>query len=62
MGAKVIVFSHSANKKDDALKLGADEFVLSGEKDFAKPYFDKLDFIVSTSSQITIRYMFLHTS
>ncbi|KAI9634671.1 chaperonin 10-like protein [Dioszegia hungarica] len=49
MGAKVIVFSHSANKKDDALKLGADEFVLSGEKDFAKPYFDKLDFILSAA-------------
>jgi alcohol dehydrogenase (NADP+) len=31
------------------MKLGADEFVSSGEKDFAKPYFDKLDFILSAA-------------
>jgi len=49
LGAKVIVFSHSPNKKEDALKLGADEFVATGEKDFAKPYFDKLDYILSAA-------------
>jgi len=49
LGARVIVFSHSPNKKQDCLDLGADEFVVSGEKDFAKPYFDKLDYILSAA-------------
>ena len=51
LGAKVIVFSHSANKKDDCLKiLGADEFVVSGEEGFAKPYADKIDYMLSTAN------------
>jgi len=54
LGAKVVVFSHSANKKDDAKKLGADEFVLTSEKDFAKPFFDKLDYILSTADSADI--------
>lgn len=49
LGARVIVFSHSPSKKQDSLDLGADEFVVSGEKDFAKPYFDKLDYILSAA-------------
>jgi alcohol dehydrogenase (NADP+) len=45
----VVVFSSSPDKKEDSLKLGADEFVVSKEKDFAKPYFDKMDFILSAA-------------
>ena len=49
LGAKVIVFSHSPNKESDAKKLGADEFVVTANEDFAKPYFDKLDYILSAA-------------
>jgi alcohol dehydrogenase (NADP+) len=49
LGAKVIVFSHSPNKKEDSMKLGADEFVSSGEEGFAKPYSGKLDYILSAA-------------
>ncbi len=41
------MFSHSDNKKEDSLKLGADEFVTTDTDGFAKPYFDKLDYILS---------------
>jgi alcohol dehydrogenase (NADP+) len=36
MGAEVVVFSHSVSKAPDAIKLGADKFILTGDKDFAK--------------------------
>lgn len=49
MGAHVIAFSHSPSKKQDCLDLGADEYVSSEDKDFAKPYFDKLDFLLSAA-------------
>jgi alcohol dehydrogenase (NADP+) len=49
LGAKVVVFSHSPNKKDDALKLGADEFVATGEEGFSKKYFDKIDYMLSAA-------------
>lgn len=49
LGAHVIVFSHSPNKKEDALKLGADEFVTTDNKDFAEKYFDKVDYILSAA-------------
>ncbi|WVR06513.1 hypothetical protein IAU60_003544 [Kwoniella sp. DSM 27419] len=54
LGAKVIVFSHSPNKKDDAIKLGADEFVSTGEDGFADKYFDKLDYILSAADAHSI--------
>lgn len=38
MGAEVVVFSHSANKEADALKLGADKFVNTGDKGFSEAY------------------------
>jgi len=47
LGAKVIVFSHSASKKEDALKLGADEFIETDKEGFADSLFDSLDFILS---------------
>jgi alcohol dehydrogenase (NADP+) len=54
LGAKVIVFSHSPNKKEDAIKLGADEFIATGEKDFSKPYFDKIDYILSAADAASL--------
>ncbi len=55
LGAKVVVFSHSTSKKDDCLKiLGADEFVATADKDFEKPYFDKIDFMLSTADAAAI--------
>ena len=49
LGAEVVVFSHSANKEKDARDLGADDFVLTSEKDFAKPLFSTLDYILSAA-------------
>ncbi|KAL7423056.1 hypothetical protein Q5752_002355 [Cryptotrichosporon argae] len=54
LGAHVVVFSHSPNKKDDSLKLGADEFVSTGEKGFADAHADKLDFILSAADAASI--------
>lgn len=39
--------SHSPDKKEDALKLGAKEFILSTEKDWAKPWAFKFDFMLN---------------
>jgi alcohol dehydrogenase (NADP+) len=47
LGAEVYAISHSPNKKDDALKLGAKHFILSSEKDWAKPYAFTFDFILN---------------
>ena len=48
LGAKVVVFSHSANKKEDCLKFGADHVVITGEDEkFAEEWFDKIDYILS---------------
>ena len=54
LGAKVIVFSHSPDKKDDSIKLGADEFVVTSEDGFAKKYFDKIDYILSAADAAKI--------
>jgi len=54
LGAKVVVFSHSPSKKEDCLKLGADEFIVTSEKDFAKPWFDKIDYIISAADAAAI--------
>lgn len=50
MGAKVILFTTSPNKKEDAKRLGADEVVNSKNKDELKKYFKSLDFILDTVS------------
>jgi len=47
LGAEVYVISHSPHKKEDALKLGAKEFIISGEKDWHKPYAFTFDFILN---------------
>lgn len=46
---KVVAISRKANKKEDALKLGADEYIATDEdKDWAKKYGRSLDFILCT--------------
>lgn len=49
LGAEVTVISHSPSKKEDALKLGAKHFVLSSEKDWAKPLAFKFDFVLNSA-------------
>ena len=49
LGAEVYALSHSPSKKDDALKLGAKDFIVTGEKDWQKPYAFEFDFILNTA-------------
>src|SRR5689334_164677 len=49
-GAHVIVFSTSPNKKEDALRLGADEIVISRNADEMKKHAGSFDFIIDTVS------------
>ncbi|KAF1991415.1 NADPH-dependent medium chain alcohol dehydrogenase [Aulographum hederae CBS 113979] len=49
LGAEVYVISHTPSKKDDVLKMGAKEFISSGEKDWSKPYKFAFDFILNTA-------------
>lgn len=48
LGANVVVFSHSLNKKVDARELGAGGFVVT-EKGFEEPWKRKLDLIICTA-------------
>jgi alcohol dehydrogenase (NADP+) len=50
LGARVIVFSTSPNKKEDALRLGADEVVISRDADQMKKHTGSFDFIIDTIS------------
>lgn len=50
MGAHVTVLSTSQSKRDDALKLGADEFAATGDKATFKNLAGKFDFILDTVS------------
>lgn len=55
LGAHVSVISHSATKKDDALAMGADEFIHVSDPKDLKPYARKFDLILNTvSAQIDI--------
>jgi alcohol dehydrogenase (NADP+) len=47
LGAEVWALSHSPDKKDTALKLGADHFVSTKEKDWAKPLAFTFNFILN---------------
>lgn len=49
-GAHVVLFTTSAGKKEDALRLGAHEVVLSGSKEEMKAHRGSLDFILDTVS------------
>jgi alcohol dehydrogenase (NADP+) len=50
MEAHVIVFTTSAGKKEDALRLGADEVVISSNADEMKKHAGSLDFILDAVS------------
>ena len=49
-GAHVVQFTTSLNKKEDALRLGADEVVLSKDPDAMKQHAASFDFILDTAS------------
>ncbi|CAD6586929.1 MAG: hypothetical protein ASARMPREDX12_002552 [Alectoria sarmentosa] len=49
LGAEVYALSHSPNKKNDALKLGAKEFICTKDKDWAKPWAYTFDFILNSA-------------
>ncbi|OQO12968.1 hypothetical protein B0A48_02432 [Cryoendolithus antarcticus] len=49
LGAEVYVLSHSPGKKEDALKMGAKEFIVTGDKDWFKPYAFRFDFIINAA-------------
>ena len=49
LGAEVYAISHSPNKKDDALKLGAKHFVSTADEKWAEPLAFTLDFIINTA-------------
>src|SRR5438093_6503798 len=50
LGAHVVVFTTSPHKKEDALRLGADEVVLSGDADQMKKHTSSFDFILDAVS------------
>lgn len=52
MGAEVTVISHSESKKDDALRMGADNFVVIKDKEDLKPLRRKFDLILNTVSAL----------
>src|SRR5262249_60938633 len=49
-GAHVSVFTTSPNKKEDALRLGADEVVVTRNSDEMKKHAGSFDFIIDTVS------------
>lgn len=49
LGAEVTVISHSPDKKEDALKLGAKHFVYNGDKEWAKPLAFTFDFVLNSA-------------
>ncbi|MDQ4147565.1 MAG: NAD(P)-dependent alcohol dehydrogenase, partial [Pseudomonadota bacterium] len=50
LGAHVVVFTTSPNKKEDALRLGADEVVVSRNTDEMKKHTGSFDFILNAVS------------
>jgi len=50
LGAHVVVFTTSPNKKDDALRLGADEVVVSRNADQMRTHAGSFDFILDAVS------------
>jgi uncharacterized zinc-type alcohol dehydrogenase-like protein len=49
-GARVVVFTTSPNKKDDAVRLGADEVIISTDAEQMKKHAGSFDFILNTIS------------
>ena len=50
MGAEVTVLSHSAQKRDDALAMGATHFVDTTDPDALKPLYKNFDLVLNTVS------------
>jgi uncharacterized zinc-type alcohol dehydrogenase-like protein len=50
LGAQVVVFTTSPSKKEDALRLGADEVVMSRNADEMQKHVESFDFILDTIS------------
>ena len=50
MGARVTVLSHSPGKREDALRLGAQDFLATREADVFKDNAGRFDFILDTVS------------
>ncbi len=50
LGAKATVLSHSAAKRDDALRLGAEDFVATGDPEAFTKHAARFDFILDTVS------------
>ena len=49
LGAEVTAISHSPDKKEDALKLGAKHFVCSEDKDWSKPLGFEFDLVLNSA-------------
>ena len=49
MGAETYAISHSPQKEKDALALGAKEFICTEDKDWAKPWAFKFNFVLNTA-------------
>lgn len=49
LSAETYAISHSPDKKEDALKLGAKEFICTQDKDWAKPWAFAFDFILNSA-------------
>ena len=52
LGAEVYVLSHSADKKEDIMKMGADHFIDVNEEEWWKPYAFTFDFILNTADVV----------
>lgn len=52
LGAEVYVLSHSPDKKEDAMKMGAKHFIDTNNEDWYKDYMYTFDFILNTADQI----------
>ncbi|KAG2169136.1 NADPH-dependent medium chain alcohol dehydrogenase [Aureobasidium pullulans] len=52
LGAEVYAISHSPSKKEDALKMGAKEFICTKEKGWNEPYKFAFDFVINTADAI----------
>ena len=50
LGAHVTVFSHSASKKEDALAMGADDFILTTDESVFETHKQQFDLIINTVS------------
>ena len=59
MGAEVTVLSHSEKKREDALKMGAHQFVSTKDPEIFKQYAGRFDLIINTvSAEINLNEYF----